>query len=190
MDYFPAVKEEKLWLSEFFLKHIISQGNYAIMHPGASWKYKRWKAENFRIIGKYLYDRYKLRTILIGTTDEMELGEKICLGNKEIFINVIGQCSLRESILLINNSKIAICNDSGPMHIAAQSNIPTIGLMGSSDIDKFGPVGKNVLLFHKKLECYPCAQVICKYPLLPCVDLNTPEEIIKGIQYFLDPVEK
>jgi ADP-heptose:LPS heptosyltransferase len=190
LDYFPSMKEEKLWLSQFFLKHNISKGNYAIMHPGASWKYKRWKAENFRVIGKYLYDTFKLRTILIGTADEIELGEKICQGDKEIFINIIGQCSLRESILLIADSKIAVCNDSGPMHIAAQSKIPTIGLMGSSDIDKFGPVGGNVLLFHKKLECYPCAQVICKYPSLPCVDLNTPEEIIMGIRHFLDPVTK
>ena len=72
------------------------------------------------------------------------------------------------------------------MHIAAQAHIPTIGLMGPGEIVKFSPQGELVRFYHKKLECYPCKQIICKYPLMPCVDLNTPDEIEDGIKEFLN----
>jgi heptosyltransferase III len=185
-NYFKLSVAELLWLKDFLKNNSIDEGKYAIIHPGASWKYKRWNAENFKIIGKFLFDEYGLKTIIIGSKDEYEIGDLIQNEYTDIFYNQVGKTSLRESIILIINSKIAVCNDSSPMHIAAQAHIPTIGLMGPGEIVKFSPKGELVRFYHKKLECYPCKQITCKYPMMPCVDLNTPDEIKEGIRSFLD----
>jgi ADP-heptose:LPS heptosyltransferase len=185
-DYFKLSVNELLWLKEFLKNNSFKKEKYALIHPGASWKYKRWKTDNFILIGKFLYNEYGLKTIIIGSKDEIEIGDAIEKNNQHIFSNQIGKTSLRESIILIINSEIAICNDSSPMHIAAQARIPTIGLMGPGEIVKFSPQGQKVKFYHKKLECYPCKQVICKYPLNPCVDLITPDEVKEGIRSFFD----
>jgi ADP-heptose:LPS heptosyltransferase len=185
-DYFKLSEEELLWLMDFLKNNSLEKGKYAIIHPGASWKFKRWKAGNFIIIGRFLFNEYALKTIIIGSKDESEIGEVIQNENRNIFCNQVGKISLRESIILIINSVIAVCNDSSPMHIAAQAHVSTIGLMGPGEIVKFSPQGGKVKFYHKKLECYPCKQITCKYPLMPCVDLNTPEEIEEGIKAFLD----
>ena len=98
-NYFKLSETELLWLKDFLKNNSVDEGKYAIIHPGASWKFKRWKADNFKIIGKFLFDNYDLKSIIIGTKDEYEIGEVIQNGNTDIFCNQIGKTSLRESII-------------------------------------------------------------------------------------------
>lgn len=178
-------EEEKKVFSDELKNYGLSPQKYAVIHPGASWEYKRWNALNFKKTAEYLFHQYNLPVILLGTTDEKNIGVKIS-ENDEVFIkDKIGDTSLRLTIFLILHSKIAVCNDSSLMHIAAQSGIPTIGLMGPGEIEKFSPLGKRVLFYHKKVECYPCKQIECKYPNNPCVNLISVIDVKSGIDKLL-----
>lgn len=176
-DFFKFDKDEELWLNNFLLKNNLKRKSYAVIHPGASWEFKRWDVKNFRGIGIALYNNYNLTPVIIGAKDEAPLGEAITKDINNIFIDVTGKTELRQTIQLIAEAAIAVCNDSAPMHIASQLGIPTVGLMGPADIEKFSPRGKQTVFLHKKVECYPCAQKICVKSELPCVNLINVSEV-------------
>jgi heptosyltransferase II len=77
----------------------------------------------------------------------------ICPGPNEIaeaqthFPNTkaIQDLSLHEYAIVLANAKLVIANDSGPMHIAAALNTPTIGLFGVSDPKRTGPKAAIIL---------------------------------------------
>ena len=57
--------------------------------------------------------------------------------------NFCGKLNLSEVLACLKECKLFIGNDSGLMHIAASSGIPTIGLFGPSLESRYGPKGPN-----------------------------------------------
>lgn len=55
------------------------------------------------------------------------------------FINLLGRTRLDELPDLIASARLTICNDSGPMHLAAAMKKPVIALFGPTDHGRFGP---------------------------------------------------
>jgi ADP-heptose:LPS heptosyltransferase len=172
---------EKAWLDNFLSGRGLRKRKYSVMHPGASWNYRRWSSSNFAMIIDFLFDHHGLRTVLVGHASEGDLGRVLESAGETKVLNMIGKTSLREMLCLISESCLFIGNDSGPMHVAAVMNVPTIGLLGPNDPTRFSPKGENVLWFHHKVECNPCNQRVCKYPDRPCVDLISTDEVIAGI---------
>ncbi len=181
-EFFQFTTEEEGWLEEFLRTHNLKKKDYAIIHPGAFWKFRRWDYSRFKEVGLFLYDKFGLKSVIIGLSDELDIGRKICEGDKRKFLNIIGETRLRETLILIANATIMICNDSGPMHFASQLGMLTICLLGPAEIQRFGPRGNRVFYFHKQVECWPCKQISCKRPQLPCVNLTTSSEVIKVIE--------
>ena len=58
-------------------------------------------------------------------------------------INFCGKLNLIEVIAHLKKCKIFIGNDSGLMHIASASGIPTLGLFGPSLESRYAPKGNN-----------------------------------------------
>lgn len=55
------------------------------------------------------------------------------------FLNLTGNTSLVSLPALIKRASWVISNDSGPMHLAAALDVPTIGIFGPTDPQLFGP---------------------------------------------------
>jgi len=55
------------------------------------------------------------------------------------FLNLTGNTSLVSLPALIKRASWVISNDSGPMHIAAALDVPTIGIFGPTDPQQYGP---------------------------------------------------
>ena len=182
---FYLSEDENFWFNNFLKEKGLEKNNYAVIHPGASWSFKRWHPSNFYLIGEYLRISYNLKMIIIGSADETNIGAEIEENGKDHFINLVGQTTLRQSIIIICNAKIAICNDSSPMHIAAVSGIPTIGLMGPADPSKFSPRGAKAIYHHIKVDCHPCDQKECIRPEMPCIELISPKMVMASIRELL-----
>ena len=186
LGYFHFSEMEELSYNNLLNSIGLSDRYYAILHPGAAWIYRRWDYNNFIKTGEYLFKKYSMRSLIIGTPDELDTGKKIADSNSGVFINLIGLTTLRMSIQLIKSAKIVVCNDSSPMHLSSILQKNTIALLGPQSIERFGPRGEKVIYFHKKVECFPCKQIICKYPKLPCVNLNSVDEVTNGIDILLN----
>ena len=57
----------------------------------------------------------------------------------EKFLNLSGKTTLPEAVALIEHAGVCVCNDSGPMHIAAAVGTPVVALFGPTDPALYGP---------------------------------------------------
>jgi heptosyltransferase-2 len=71
--------------------------------------------------------------------------------------NLAGELNLRESFQALRLCRLAVVNDSAPLHLAQAARIPTFALFGSTVPGfGFGPRGPRDRVFQLELDCIPC----------------------------------
>ena len=118
---------------------------YALVAPGgaAHRPAKRWPADYYLDLCRRLLAE-SIQPVLIGGRDEVALNGGIaarCSGVRDL----ADQTTIEELVVLTRAAKLAIGNDTGPMHVAAVAGRPTIVLYSNeSDPDLCAPRGPNV----------------------------------------------
>lgn len=130
--------------------------NCFVMAPGASKETKKWTTNGFGKLASLLYDKYKIKTILIGGKEDIKRCEEINKISDNKCINLAGKFTLKESGALLSTSKLLITNDSGPFHIARGVNCPTYVIFGPTDPNMFEFSEKNTLIYNNS-KCSPCS---------------------------------
>ena len=99
--------------------------------------------------------------VIAGSKADKELSQKIvALSEGETAIDLCGRTDLKELTALIEGARAVVTNDSGPMHIAAALDKPTIALFGPTDPVKTGPYGwqknRKLKVIKADVPCAPC----------------------------------
>jgi len=116
----------------------LSEDNVLIgIHPGASYEAKRWPAESFGEVGSALASRHSADLIVF--VDPAGYGAGIRLTSDAAFVRT----SLREMMALMTHCDLLLCNDSGPMHIAAALGVPVVAVFQTGSPVTYGPRGLN-----------------------------------------------
>lgn len=131
--------------------------DYVVVIPSARWITKRWPAEDFAS----LISKISIPCVITGSRADKEISQKILnLSSGNTVIDICGKTDLKELTALIEGARAVVTNDSGPMHIAAALDKPTIAIFGPTDPVKTGPYGwqKNSRLKVIKADvpCTPC----------------------------------
>lgn len=122
---------------------------FVILHLGARDRSRRWPADRFASIITHINKRYQMPCILVGGPDDQDVNME-CLSqvvNKNNF-NVVGEFDLLEYAALCDRAALFIGNESGPLHIAAAMNTPTIALFGPGVKDVFYPKNDKSVIHH------------------------------------------
>jgi len=155
------------------------------INPGASYgSAKRWYPKEFSKIAIELSGSFDI--MIFGGMNELDFANEIesLLKSKDIhnFTNLAGKTSIYELSSYIGNLDVLVTGDSGPMHIAASLQVPTISLFGPTN-----PVEtsqwKNIksLILKKNLDCQPCMQRICPLKHHNCMKYIEASEVIESI---------
>ena len=116
----------------------ISESDVVVgIHPGGSHEAKRWPADNFAEVGRALAERHGCKLIVF--VDPEGCGSDIHVGRGAAFVRT----SIREMMALFTQCDAVICNDSGPMHIAAALGIPVVAVFRTGNPKAYGPRGLN-----------------------------------------------
>ena len=130
--------------------------NLIMVAPCANWVGKTWPIERFIELLKKLKKEKEFSEslfVIIGAMEE-KLKMKKLINDKSInLLDLVGKIDLVEMYFLMKKSNLFIGNDSGLMHLAALTKIPTIGLFGPSDLKKYRPFGVSTLAI-KTFESY------------------------------------
>jgi heptosyltransferase II len=96
--------------------------------------------------------------------------------------------NLEEAVDLISVASMVVCNDSGPMHIAAGLQRPIVAIYGSSSPRFTPPLCENTTILSLDLECQPCFKSKCPLKHHRCMKEISPEMVINKIRknYFPD----
>lgn len=121
---------------------------------------KQWPPESFRELRAELED-HGIPGLIVGAPGEEALGESILSGAGAGWINGAGSGSLRHSAELLRRVEVAVCNDTGTMHLAAAVGCRVVALIGPSDPAWTGPLGERHRLLRTTRDCAPCFRRHC-----------------------------
>jgi lipopolysaccharide heptosyltransferase I len=164
-------------------KNIPGNGPIIGIAPGARWESKQWPPLFFAKVLDTLEERIPgCRFLLLGSSDELETCRKISSScEKAIPVTLAGETGIGELVEAIRISKCLLCNDSGPMHIAASMKIPVFAMFGPTDPDKTGPYGKEHSVFQPELSCIKCLKRYCPDKNYVCQKSVNPAFAAEGI---------
>lgn len=113
------------------------------IHPGSApqFHWKRWPSEHFITTAKEIIIQHQAFILIFGGPAEQSLAADIQrkIGREATVITA----PLLTTAAILKHCSLMISNDSGLMHLAAASGIPTIGLFGPTDEELTGPRGTN-----------------------------------------------
>ncbi len=153
-----------------------------VLNPAGAFSTRNWEIENYV---KYA----ELWKAKFPDTQFLVVGLK-AISKKSLFLKkmlkddiidlVNGEgTSVEEVFAIINKSYFVLTEDSGLMHIAWVSGIPTLSLFGSSRSDWSAPQGEHSLCLNSSdLECGNCLLEVCKYGDVHCLSRYTPEFVL------------
>ena len=110
--------------------------HYVVLHTAKNWPNRMWPRENWQKIINYLNDR-KIYTVLIGKNVEERDFHHIKKDFYE-FDNVYGQNLINKDTLdicwhILNNSRLFITFDTGPLHLAGTTDVSILQLGSAKD---------------------------------------------------------
>jgi ADP-heptose:LPS heptosyltransferase len=116
--------------------------------PTANWAPKIWPAENFVALAERLTGPGGIlpgaRIAVFGGPDERALAQPVLDAlPADRRIDLVGKVDLLTAAACLRHATLFVGNDSGLMHIAAATGIPTLGLFGPSPPALYSPWGPN-----------------------------------------------
>ncbi len=160
------------------------------LNPGATYgSAKRWYPSEFAKVAIVLSNKYDIK--IFGGPGETEIAGDIenilQLNGVSNYENLAGKTSVEELILNISNLALFITNDSGPMHVAAAFNVPTVSIFGPTRHNETNQwQNDHEMLLRKDVECSPCMKRVC--PLTDekehhkCMKLITADDVLKRLK--------
>jgi heptosyltransferase-3 len=114
--------------------------------PAANWRGKQWRAERFAELAQRLTAADGplpgARVAVLAAAHERAQAEPLLAAiPPRRTIDLTGRIDLLTAAAVLRRSALFIGNDTGLMHIAAASGVPTLGLFGPSPIDQYAPWG-------------------------------------------------
>ena len=154
--------------------------------PGAAYgRAKEWGAESFAKLAAMFVEQGN-RICVVGISKDHPLGEVIARAAPERIVNLCGKTTLDQAIHLISRLSVAICNDSGLMHIAAAVNTPVIGIYGPTSPDTHPPLTDARKILSVRTLCSPCHRRVCPYGHHACMTRIAPEQVHEAALALLD----
>jgi heptosyltransferase III len=123
------VPRAQLFVRERETETLPVQGRYAVLHPFAATPEKRWPADRFCELARFLKLWKVEPVILAGAGDDAS----------DFSAHRVFQGSLSEAKALVSKASLFVGNDSGPAHIAAAFGVRTVVLFGPSKPAIWGP---------------------------------------------------
>jgi lipopolysaccharide heptosyltransferase I len=135
---------------------------FCILAPSAGKEANRWPAERFGRLAAKL----SIPSVVIASKADRHVAEKTVASSNGYAINLAGKTDLKELASLMAKADFLVCNDTGPMHIAAALEVPIFALFGPANPVRTGPYGKSSTVIQEELDCSPC------YARKPCTKYN------------------
>ena len=114
--------------------------------PTANWLPKTWPAANFSRLFQELTETVLHRPVAVVFAGpgaaEAAMAAPLLAALTDA-IDLSGRLSLPEAAACLENCALYVGNDSGLMHLAAATGIPTLGLFGPTSADEYGPAGRH-----------------------------------------------
>ncbi len=129
-----------------------------VLHAGAGALVKHWEPERWALVADRLARQADARIALTGGEAEMQLTHAIAQQMQEQPIMLAGETRIGTLAAVLERAALVLGPDSGPLHLAAAVNSPTVALFGPADPAEFRPWGPEQphIVLTSDIGCRPC----------------------------------
>ncbi len=107
------------------------------VQPGARYPEKQLPLHTLAAIANALQEKgYQIA--MLGGPDELDDAARFQQAIGGTAIDLVGKCSIRQSLAVLTHLKLMIGSDTGLMHLAAAVGCPTVTVFGPNPISKWG----------------------------------------------------
>lgn len=183
----PVVPEPKLIVDvtrqvELLEKlQLDSERKVVAFMPGAEYgPAKQWPAKYYRELAEMLISEgYQIW--LFGSDKDRAVAEEIASGYENDIRNLAGKTQLVDAIDLLALVELAVCNDSGLMHVACAIDRRVIAIFGSSTPDYTPPLSARAQVIYLNKSCSPCFKRKCPFDHYECLTGIKPVDVFHNI---------
>ena len=113
--------------------------------PAKDWGDQNWNA----LLAHMAHGLSHLALVFFGSGDEFERSANLAANWPGTSLNLCGRLTPRESAAAMSRARLFLGHDSGPMHLAAATGIPCIGMFGNANMPKWWhPIGLQHRIIH------------------------------------------
>ncbi|MBO5167939.1 MAG: glycosyltransferase family 9 protein [Phascolarctobacterium sp.] len=181
IDYGWNFGAEELERTESLLKNNgLDSDRFIIFVLSTTWESKNYPVKNWIKLTQLAVENNKA-VVFMGDAKDKEALKKIKASvNGSQLVDLIGKTSLRQMIMVLNKADVVVGGDTGPLHIAASLNVPTITLMNSTSPEVHGTLGKKGIMLTADYPCKNCYKVVCPKGEC-CMQYIAPEKVFETI---------
>jgi heptosyltransferase-3 len=173
-------------------------GDYAVIHAAPMFRYKRWHAEGWRAVARWLAEQ-GLAVVATGGPGEAERRYLDAVWTAEAPVRRLdARLDWGQLAALLSKARLYVGPDTSVTHLAAASGCPTVAVYGPTDPRLWGPWAAgglqsmweasgtvqhrgNVWIVQNPLPCMPCQLEGCERNLdshSACLDELLPDQVI------------
>lgn len=149
-EYFPIMAPKSVELVKEYPELNVPDmdfrglGEYAVLMPGAArGASKMWPLGHFEELALRITNATNLNIVFAGGKGDAPACDDLAAKLGARASSLAGETGLKEWAALLKRSRIAVANDSGGMHLAAAVGTPVVGIYGTTDPDKTGPLARR-----------------------------------------------
>jgi heptosyltransferase I len=144
------------------------EGPALAIHPGASWVTKRWPPERFAAVACKALRRFGVSSVVLGTPEEQPIAAQVVQTIRQFaphaaLVNLAGQTTLKQLAAVLDQSRVLLTNDSGPMQLAAGLGTPVVGVFTCTSPAISAPAGSQHEFVATGVKCAGSYRKRCPY---------------------------
>jgi ADP-heptose:LPS heptosyltransferase len=169
-----------------------------VIHVSAGNPFRRWPAAAFAALTASLVRRSpRTRVLLTSGPSEAEAATAIAQAAGDALgpgaaarVVVTDELGLADLRVLVSRASLYIGGDSGPLHLAATTRTPIVGIYGPTLRARSEPWRDRLLVTEAvepgPLPCRPCDQRTCAPGDFRCLARITPDQVVAAAEHALD----
>lgn len=171
---FPEIKDLPRWELE---------EPYLVVAPGgaknilADDEHRRWPIEYYAEVMKTI----ECKIVIVGADSDAWVRSFL---PKDRYLDLIGKTDLLDMVAILNNARLLLTHDSGPLHLGKLVKCPTIALFGPTNPAELVREDQiKVLWGGEHLSCRPCynGKKFAPCSNFLCMKSTKPQEVIEHV---------
>lgn len=127
---FPVADEDRASADHFLAEHGLAAGRFACVSFSSKTEANTWPAERFAAVADHLQEHCGLRVLLDGMPMHVGREASIATAMRTAPVRSAGLLNLGEIATVIARSRVIVCFNSAPMHLASTFGTPVVVIGG------------------------------------------------------------
>lgn len=164
---------------------VAREGAVGVAPSCARGETKRWPAASYGELARRMRARGLEVVVVIGPGEE-EIGRQVAAAAGVPLPIAGAESDVAGLAGVLARLSVLVCNDSGPMHLAAAVGIRAVALFGPTDPRRTGPLGDRHLVLSRDIDCAPCRAGCCPVGSALCLRELPVESAEQAVLRMLD----